>query len=68
VVGDLVVAGDAVGVDGVQDGDAVAWARHHYGVTIEIVARPEGQQGFQVLPRCSNLTSGNSRASQVSNA
>jgi hypothetical protein len=30
--------------------DATAWARYHYGVTIEIVARPEVMKGFQVPP------------------
>jgi transposase len=32
-------------------GDEIAWARHHYGITIEIVARPDSMKGFQVLPR-----------------
>ncbi|MGO9217625.1 MAG: hypothetical protein ACLP5E_07640 [Streptosporangiaceae bacterium] len=31
-------------------GEWIAWARYHYGVTIEIVARPEVMKGFQVLP------------------
>lgn len=38
-------------VDNAYHGDWIAWARHHYGVTIEVVARPDGMKGFQVLPR-----------------
>jgi hypothetical protein len=29
---------------------AHVWACYHYGVAIEIVARPEVMKGFQVLP------------------
>src|SRR5262249_29306532 len=32
-------------------GDWTGWARYHHGITIQIVERPEGMRGFQVLPR-----------------
>jgi transposase len=32
-------------------GTWAAWAHHHYGITTEIVARPEHMRGFQPLPR-----------------
>lgn len=31
--------------------DIVNWVKQHFGWTLEIVRRPEGTQGFQVLPR-----------------
>jgi len=40
-----------VWADNGYQGDWIAWARHHYGITIEIVTRPDGMKGFQVLPR-----------------
>jgi transposase len=40
-----------VWADNGYHGDWIAWARYHYGVKIEIVARPDGMKGFQVLPR-----------------
>jgi transposase len=32
-------------------GSWAGWARHHHGITIEIVPRPRDMTGFQVLPR-----------------
>jgi transposase len=40
-----------VWADNACHGDWIARARHHYGITIEVVARPEAMKGFQVLPR-----------------
>jgi putative transposase len=40
-----------VWVDGNYRGALVAWAKREAGVALEVVARPKGTQGFQVLPR-----------------
>lgn len=37
--------------DGNYDGPLVAWVKHCWGLTLEIVVKPEGQKGFSVLPR-----------------
>jgi putative transposase len=37
--------------DSAYHGDWITRARHHYGITTEIVTRPEGMKGFQALPR-----------------
>src|SRR5688500_2788563 len=36
---------------GYRDGFAALLARHHYNVTVEVVARPREQRGGQLLPR-----------------
>jgi len=36
---------------GYRDGLAALLARHHYHVTVEVVARPKAQKGWQLLPR-----------------
>jgi putative transposase len=33
------------------EGPWAAWARHEHAITVQIVQRPHGQQGFAVLPR-----------------
>jgi putative transposase len=33
------------------EGPWAAWARHEHAITVQIVQRPPGQQGFNVLPR-----------------
>jgi putative transposase len=40
-----------VWADNAYNGDWTAWAQRELGITIEVVAQPRGQQGFQVLPR-----------------
>lgn len=37
--------------DKAYHGNWTTWAQHKLGITIEVVARPEGQKGFTVLPR-----------------
>ena len=37
--------------DNAYHGDWIAWARHAHAITIEVVQRPDGVKGFQVLPR-----------------
>lgn len=36
---------------GYRDGFAALLARHHYNVTVEVVARPREQRGWLLLPR-----------------
>jgi transposase len=40
-----------VWADNGYHGDWTGRARYHHGITVEIVTRPEGMKGFQVLPR-----------------
>jgi transposase len=40
-----------VWADKAYNGDWTQWAERELGITIEIVRQPDGQQGFQVLPR-----------------
>jgi putative transposase len=37
--------------DGMYEGSAVMWAKQFFGWVLEIVKRPEGVKGFQLLPR-----------------
>jgi putative transposase len=37
--------------DGSYRGELVDWIKHTLGWTLEIVERPSGQVGFQVLPK-----------------
>ena len=37
--------------DGNYDGPLVEWIKHCWGLTLEIVVKPDGQKGFSVLPR-----------------
>jgi len=40
-----------VWADQAYNGDLGEWLRTVYGIELEVVGRPAGQQGFQVLPR-----------------
>lgn len=40
-----------VWADKAYNGDWTCWAQRELAITIEIVEQPDGQQGFQVLPR-----------------
>ncbi len=37
--------------DGGYEGPWAAWARHEHAITVQVVRRPDDQQGFTVLPR-----------------